>query len=268
MELVLSYIIIFFIGLFFGSFFCKLAFRIPKKRSISDNSYCYNCNSKLSIIEKIPFFSYIFQLGKCKHCKAKIPYLYPIFEILTGILFVICFHAFKDDYPSNLNIIFALLFTSSCILIIISDIKYMVIPNEILIFFLIVLIPLKLEIIYKLNPGYSFVQMGYELLFILIDGAIMFVFMVLIKLFGDFLLKKDSMGGGDIKMMSYVSIILGWKLSIFAIFISSFLALPISAINMYKNKDNMIPFGPYLAISSLILFLSKIDYNMIMDFIF
>ena len=73
------------------------------------------------------------------------------------------------------------------------------------------------------------------------------------------------MGGGDIKMMTYVSFILGWQLSIVVIFLASFLALPISIINMYKNNEHMLPFGPYLGIASLIIFLSRIDMTFIFN---
>ena len=96
----------------------------------------------------------------------------------------------------------------------------------------------------------------------------MFIIMYLIKFFGNFIFKKDSMGGGDIKMMVYVSFILGWKLSIIVIFLGSFLALPISIINMYKRNEHMLPFGPYLAIGALILLIGKIDLNTIINLLY
>lgn len=265
--MILGYIMIFIMGLIFGSFFCTLGFRLPINKPIVDTSYCSNCDSKLKLLERIPLLSYIFQFGKCKHCKCKIPIIYPIFELLTGLLFVISYISFKDSYPTFLNVIFGLLFVSSCIIIIICDIKYMIIPNEILIFFGIILVPLKMMIIYKINPGYNFMEMSYEFLFIILDGIYAFVCMFIVRILGDFLLKKETMGGGDIKMMAYISMIMGFKTSIIVIFVAAFLALPLSIINMYKNKSNMIPFGPYLAISSMILFLLKIDLNTIVDFI-
>lgn len=268
METTLYCIMIFIIGICFGSFFNVVGYRLPNNMSISfPASHCPNCNHKLGIFELIPIFSYIFQLGKCKHCKEKISIFYPVFELLTGILFVICYLVFKDVYPEILNILFAILFISSLIIIIISDIKYMIIPDEVLIFFGIVLTVLKMFIIYKLNPNYTWLDMGYEFIFILIDGIIMFVIMYLIRLLGNFLFKKDSMGGGDIKMMAFISLFIGWKLSIVVVFLGSFLALPISIINMYKNKDHILAFGPYLAAATMILFLFQIDFNMILEFI-
>ncbi|MBQ9024699.1 MAG: prepilin peptidase [Bacilli bacterium] len=269
MEVLIYSIIIFIIGLCFGSFFNVVGYRLPNNMSIAfPSSHCPNCNHKLGKLELIPVLSYLFQKGKCKNCKQQISIFYPIFELLTGILFVLCYLSFKDVYPEIINIIFACLFTSSMIIIMISDIKYMIIPDEVLIFFSIVLVILKLYITYKLGIINNLLDLGYEFIFILKDGFVMFLIMYLIRLFGNFVFKKDSMGGGDIKMMIYVSFILGWKLSIVVIFIASFLALPISIFNMYKKNEHMLPFGPYLAISSLILLLGKIDLNTIINLLY
>ena len=265
MEVVLYSIIIFIIGICFGSFFNVVGYRLPNNMSIVfPASHCPNCNEKLGKLELIPIFSYIFQLGKCKHCHQKISWFYPLFEFITGILFVLCYLSYKDIYPEILNIIFAIIFTSSMIIIMISDIRYMIIPNEVIIFFSIVTIALKLLISYKVNE-LTLINIGYELIFILIDGLIMFLIMYLIRLFGNLVFKKDSMGGGDIKMMMYVSFVMGWKLSIVIVFLASFLALPLSIISMYKKNEHVLAFGPYLAIASLILFIGKIDFSMIIE---
>ena len=269
MEIIIYSIFIFIIGLCFGSFFNVVGYRLPNNMSIVfPPSHCPKCNHKLGKLELIPILSYLFQKGKCKNCNNKISIFYPIFELLTGILFVICYLSYKDVYPEVLNVIFAILFTSSMIIIMISDIKYMIIPDEVLIFFSIILVILKLIISYKLNNMTNLLDLGYELIFILKDGFIMFIIMYLIRLFGNLLFKKDSMGGGDIKMMVYVAFILGWKLSIVVIFLASFLALPISIINMYRKNEHMLPFGPYLAIGALIILLGKLDINTIINLLY
>lgn len=266
MEVLIYSILIFIIGLCFGSFFNVVGYRLPNNMSIAfPPSHCTNCNHKLRWTELIPVLSYIIQGGKCKACKQKIAIFYPIFELITGILFVLCYLSFKDEYPEVLNIIYAIVFTSSMIIIMISDIKYMIIPDEVLIFFSIVMVILKLLIMYKLEVINTFKDMGYELIFILRDGLIMFIIMYLIRLFGNLMFKKDSMGGGDIKMMAYVALVLGWDLSIIVIFLASFLALPLSMINMYKKNEHMLPFGPYLGIAALILLIGKIDLQTIIN---
>lgn len=268
MNEVIYIIFIFILGLYFGSFFTKIGYRLPNnKSSIGSKSKCTNCNHELGILETTPLLSYILLKGKCKNCGDKISIIYPIFELLTAILYVVCYLNFKVEYPEILNIIFACLFISSLIIITICDIKYMIIPNEILFFFGALLVILKMYIIYESNNNLTFIDMGYELLFIIFDGIKMFIIMYIIRLVGNLIFKTDSMGGGDIKMISYVSLIIGWKMSIVVIFLGSFLALPLSIIKMYTKKEHMLAFGPYLAVATMVLFIFKIDFETIMEFL-
>ena len=109
-----------------------------------------------------------------------------------------------------------------------------------------------------------FIMIGWQnLLFSVIDGLIAFAIMYVIKLFGDFLFKKESMGGGDIKLLFLFGLVLGAPVAILSIFLASFIALPISLLILYRNKTNIIPFGPFLSISAMILFFLQIDINTI-----
>lgn len=89
LEIVLL-IIIFILGIYFGSFFTLATHRLPKKENITyKHSYCTNCNHKLGALDLMPIFSYIFLGGKCKYCKKSIGARYLLFETLTGIVFVL-----------------------------------------------------------------------------------------------------------------------------------------------------------------------------------
>ena len=84
------YIIIFMIGITFGSFYTLAVYRIPKGEDITHtHSYCPKCNHKLNIFDLIPIFSYIFLGGKCRYCKQKIRPRYLILETISGLFFVI-----------------------------------------------------------------------------------------------------------------------------------------------------------------------------------
>lgn len=83
------YILLFTIGMLFGSFYTLAVYRIPKRQDIvHTHSYCPNCNHELGFLDLIPIFSYVFLRGKCRYCKEKIRPRYLILEILSGILFV------------------------------------------------------------------------------------------------------------------------------------------------------------------------------------
>ena len=84
------YIIIFLIGITFGSFYTLAVYRIPKKQDITHtHSYCPNCKHRLGTLDLIPVFSYIFLGGKCRYCKQKIRPRYIILETLSGLCFVL-----------------------------------------------------------------------------------------------------------------------------------------------------------------------------------
>lgn len=233
------YSVIFFVfGIVFGSFFNVVSYRLPKDMSlIKPHSHCPNCNHKLNTIDLIPIFSYLFQSGKCRYCRKKISIFYPIIEFITGALFTLTYIKFGI----TINTFVILIFVSMIIIIVLSDILYMIVPDSVLIVCGILMLTLKLIDI-KLNNVFG----------LLLDMAIPFIFILLVMLLGNLLFKKESMGGGDIKLMIIFGMILGWEMSISSIVFASFLALPISTYNLIKKKEHELPFVPYLGLAALI----------------
>lgn len=117
------YILLFIIGMLFGSFYTLAVYRIPKRQDIvHTHSYCPNCNHKLGFLDLIPIFSYVFLRGKCRYCKEKIRPRYLILEILSGILFatIALLLQFNLDTLNTNNIIqycFIVLYVTYIILI-------------------------------------------------------------------------------------------------------------------------------------------------------
>ena len=98
----LSYLVFFIFGLILGSFFNVLIHRIPKSiQSVKNESffsaisfpksYCPKCKKGLFTIHNLPIISWLFLLGKCYFCKAKISIRYPLVELLSGFIFLFCF---------------------------------------------------------------------------------------------------------------------------------------------------------------------------------
>lgn len=248
----LYYIFTFFIfGLLFGSFYNVVGYRLPRGESIvSPPSHCTNCNHRLTPIELIPVISFLIQGGKCKNCKIKISWFYTIFELATACLFAISYMV----YGLSLDLLIVLTFISMLLIVIISDYQTMIIPDSLLIFTLILLI---IEI---------FIKDGFNILLSnLLNAIIMFIIMFIIKKIGDLLFKRESMGGGDIKLMFIYGLVLGWPTSCISICLASFIGLPISLMLLKKNNNHEVPFGPFLAISAIIIILCKIDINTIID---
>ena len=90
------YIIIFIMGITFGSFYTLAVYRIPKGEDIMyTHSYCPNCQHRLGFLDLIPVFSYIFLGAKCRYCKQKIRPRYLILEIISGMFFVVIAYLMK-----------------------------------------------------------------------------------------------------------------------------------------------------------------------------
>ena len=262
------YLVIFFIvGLIFGFFFTNIGYRLPIDKSIFGVSRCDCCDHPLKFKEKIPVISYFIQKRKCNYCLQKISIIYIIFELLTGLLFSLIYYKFMNFNNSNINIALAIVFVSTLIIIMFSDIKYMLIPDELLIVSSSILIVLKILLGFKSEELTSILDVGYMVLFMLVDAFIMFIIMYVIKKLGDLIFKKESLGGGDVKMMAFISLLIGYKMSIVVIFIASFIALPFSIYNAYKKSEIMLPFGPYLAIATIIIYVFNIDINTILELI-
>lgn len=229
----------FIIGTIMGSFFNVVGYRVPKKESIAfPASHCVNCNHKLGSLELIPLFSYIFLGGKCKNCKKEVSIIYPLIELLTGLLFFLSYLIFG----LSIELLFSILFISFSVIVIVSDIRYMIIPDEIIFVFFTFFVVSMISI-----NGFSIYKD------ILLDALVPFAFLYLVKSFGDLVFKKETMGGGDIKLMLIVGLFLGWENALIAVFLGTIIAFPISCYYYFKDKEHMMPFGPYLCFGALII---------------
>ncbi len=255
---VLTAIMVFIIGLVFGSFYNVVGYRLPNGMSIVfPQSHCPNCNHKLKFYELIPVISYIFLLGKCKKCKKRISFSYPFFEILTGVLFLLSYLVFGI----NVKFFISITFISILIIISISDIKYYIIPDEVLIVGSIIII---IELI--INSLIMDVSLINGVVMPILNGLGSFALLYLFKVFGDAVFQRESLGGGDIKLLFVIGLVLGFDMSIVIIFIASFIALPLSVISLIKNDNNILPFGPYLSVASIIVLLTNLNLDMILEF--
>ncbi len=236
------YVCLFIMGTIFASFYTVVGMRLPNGKSIiSPRSHCESCNRILKWYELIPIISFFITSGRCRACNAKISLIYPLIELLGGILFVLSYLIFGFTY----NTLIMLIISSLLIIIFVSDFKYFVILDS----------PLLISSILIFIIRYLDLGLKNTLIYVLC-GFSMFVTMYLIKLLGDRLFKRESLGGGDIKLSFVMGLVLGFRLGIFSLIIASFLALPYAFYLIYSKKaDNEMPFGPFLISALLIVFM-------------
>lgn len=244
MEIVYT-IFVGIMGCIFGSFFNVVGYRVPLGLSIvRPGSFCPKCNHHLKWYELIPLLSFLFQKGKCRSCGEKISVIYPIVEATTGVLFATCYFVFGFSY----QFLIAIIMVSFLVIVIVSDINYLIIPDEVTTFFCILIFTVKLVVLGVKSAALS-----------LLSGVSLFFLMYLIMLLGNFIFEKESLGGGDVKLMFFVGLAIDPILGCFSIFLSSIIALPLSLMVYLKDKNNVIPFGPFILIAAFAIVLFQIE---------
>ena len=234
----IAYTVVFFLfGLLLGSFYNVVGLRVPKKETIvTPPSHCTTCQKRLQPIDLIPVFSYIFLRGKCRQCGAKISPIYMLTEFVTGALFAFSYWQFGF----TAELVVALLFISLLVIINVSDIAYMLIPDKILLFFL----PLFIvgRVFSPLSPWWD------SIVGALVGFGILYLIAVV---------SKGGMGGGDIKLFFLLGIVLGTWNSLLTLFLASFIGMFVGIIVLKKRgqgRKTPVPFGPSIAVAAVIVY--------------
>ena len=233
----------FVFGSFFGSFANVLIYRMQEQKNpdLLKPSHCLHCQYNIPFYLNIPVFSWFFLRGRCKNCNKPFSFRYCFVEFLTAVLFMALFLSIGWKWFLLEALIFSFtLVVASCI-----DLDKMILPDSLTLSGIIIGLFSS-----WINPERFFLDALLGCFF----GGIFFIFVGYIYYF---FRGKEAIGGGDVKMMAWIGSILGWDALFFVIFMSSFLGslFGFGMGLMYKNKKIMetpLPFGPYLAVGSLI----------------
>ena len=231
---------VFSLGAIVGSFLNVCIVRLPKRESlIRPSSHCPHCNEPIRFYDNIPIISYILLAGKCRHCKKRISLRYPVVEGLTGLMAVALFMR----YGPTVQFLLLLLFSAALMIITFIDLDHQIIPDAVSIPGIPCGIAASLLI-----PTISWLD---SLLGILVGGGLLLLVAVGYK----WVTGREGMGGGDIKLLAMMGAWLGWKAIPFILLASSLIGLLIgggSGLLLKKGLRAKIPFGPFLAVASLI----------------
>lgn len=268
------FIFTFIFGMIIGSFLNVVIYRFNTGRGIGGRSMCFSCNRTLTPLELIPFFSFIFQKGRCAKCKTKLSWQYPLVEMITGLLFALSFTRVFELEPKGIifNVPFVWIIMSVLVIITVYDLRHKIIPDQF---------------------SYLFAVLAFFRIFISLDGnniifpniGVLFAGPLLaLPFYLIWLVSKGRwMGLGDAKL----SLGLGWFLAVYApafspivslisVFLYSFwigtaffILVSLCAMILkglgFKNSlpilnmKSEIPFAPFLIVGLLIVFLLR--YN-------
>jgi len=223
-------IFVFIFGLLIGSFLNVVIFRVPKGESISfPASHCQSCNTPLKWYHNIPLFSWILLRGKCAFCAEPISKQYPVIEFINALIYLLLFY--------KLGLVWYLPFVmatfSALLALVMIDFEYMAVPDSINFFAL----------------ATSLIQPDY--IDAIIHASIAAGGLWFIGFISSIIAKKQAMGGADVIVAGTMGALLGFPNFFLAIFLSAILAIIPSLI----NRENGVPFVPFLAMATLIVYL-------------
>ncbi|MDR2693996.1 MAG: prepilin peptidase [Chitinispirillales bacterium] len=251
----IQYAILGLAGLCIGSFFNVLIWRIPRGESIVwPPSHCTGCGGRIGALDNFPVVSYIALGGKCRRCGSPISPIYPIVELITAAVLVAVWRLLDINLlsPWYMNLAPVFKVTSILLLIPISviDIRHYIIPDRFTLPFLLFALGLSLVPDGSLSPWYQ--NPLASLLGALAGGGTLFI----VGAVGAFAMRKgDAMGMGDVKLMAYLGALWGYKAALLGIAFGSLLGSVVGGIMLMTKSlsdDHRIPFGPFLAVGTVI----------------
>lgn len=266
----LTKIFVFAIGSVVGSFLNVCIRRMPFGESVVwPRSHCLSCKKRIPGYDNIPLVSFMLLRGRCRFCKSRISWQYPLVELLTAMLFVLMFMRFGLTY----DLFFYLVLFSSLTVVAFIDLRHRIIPDEISIGGAIIgLILNSIRGISVAPLAFNAAFMRDSLLGIVVGGGVIYLSGLLFDLVYFRLLKRpavqgetSSMGLGDVKLLAMIGAYLGWQSALFVFFVAPFLGLAVGIVNLLVRKERIIPYGPFLALAA---FLSLYLQERILAFIF
>jgi len=236
----------FLLGLVIGSFLNVCIYRIPKGLSVAwPPSACMGCKNRIKWYDNIPVLSWFVLRGKCRNCGCKISVQYPVVEFFTALLTVLFVWRFGLTWWTP-----CVLFSVYCLIALsVIDIKTFTIPDR----FSIGLTVIALGISF-LNPAFTGAPFE-RFISALIAGAVGFFGLWGTALLGQFIFRKEAMGGGDIKLMAAIGALSGLHGVVNSLVIGSFAGLiyfgVMSLLKKQQQNGTTIPFGPFLSLGLL-----------------
>ena len=194
---------------------------------------CDHCGHVLNAKDLVPIFSYIFSKGKCRYCGAKLDIRYPVSELISGLAYV--FIVVK--FGLTLSTVQYLILCSIMLCISFADLEDYLIPDRLIVLGLIN--RLVFILISKNIKGL--------LIRSIIGGLCVSLPIYLIAIVMEKILKRDAMGGGDIKLFFMLGTYFAVGENILSVLLSCVIGILFSVIT--KRTKEEFPFGPSICLA-------------------
>lgn len=255
-------VFIFVFGLIIGSFLNVCILRIPAGKSIvAPASACPKCGAAIRPYDNIPVLSWFLLGGKCRKCKSPISPMYPLVELLTGLLFLACYRAFGLTFAAAKWAAFSAIL----VVLVFTDLRERLLPDvvnytgfAIGVAFSLLVAPADgtaawlASRVFDFPPPAPVLSLVETLLGAAFgSGLLWLVSEAYFRLRG-----REGMGLGDVKMMLMAGAFLGVKRTLLAIFAGAVLGSVIGVVFILvrrKNSNYELPFGTFLGAAALLV---------------
>ena len=225
-------------GLAIGSFLNCLIWRLYREEGVGGRSYCPICRTTLAWHDNIPLLSFIRLKGRCRSCREKISWQYPLVELVTAVLVWLVWSRHQElakqfDFVLAVSLIRELLLVIFAVVIFVYDLRWQLVPVT---FILVMGILLFL----------TGLLAGASLLVMLFYGCIGGVFFLMQY----WLTNKRGIGEGDIWLGVFLGLAFpSWEQLLVLMVVSYGLGSVISIPMLVANKKgwkSAVPLGPFL----------------------
>jgi leader peptidase (prepilin peptidase)/N-methyltransferase len=239
--------LVFVLGLAVGSFLNVVRYRLPRKLNlVSGRSACPGCNSTIAWYDNVPVVSFLALRRRCRRCGWKIPWIYPVVELATAVVFLLVWREAAPDQIAPYLVLSGLLVASAGI-----DFDLRIIPDALTLPGIALGSVLSLTL---LGSGSFGLDLTRLVLGIVVGGGSLAAIALAYRL----VRKIEGLGGGDIKLMAMVGAFLGWAPALLTIFLGS-LAGGVFGVALAARRPQglktAVPFGVFLAPAAVVAML-------------
>lgn len=192
-----------------------------------------SCGHKLGVLDLVPLFSWLLLRRKCRYCGSEISARYPLSELALGLVYVLIL----AKYDLTLRTLELIVLCSLLLCVTLCDLDQHIIPDR------FIVIGIINRIIFILLSG----NILEEFKLSLIGAFSVSLPLLVLSLILDKILKKDTMGGGDIKLFFMAGMYFVWSVNVLVLFMSAIIGI-LFGILIKKNEEKQIPFGPAVSV--------------------
>lgn len=210
------------LGLCMGSFLNCLAWRMTHGESVlHGRSHCATCGHVLAAYDLVPLASWLVTRGRCRYCGARVSARYPVAEALCAVLYVSIFLR----YEIALEALELAAFGSVLLVLSLTDIDEFIIPNS------TIVAAIAIRLAYILVGGALGIHDAAALVAASIaNGLIVAIPILLLAMVMDHILGKESLGGGDVKLLFVAGMYFGWQQCLFLLVVACVLGIVVGLV--------------------------------------